>query len=82
MVFAKGKFPDTYTPTVFENYQASIRLESSKKDTLLSLWDTAGQEDYDRIRPYSYPNSDVVLLAFSIDNATSLENVLERVSVA
>ena len=47
----------------------------------ISLWDTAGQEDYDRIRPLSYAGSDVVLIAFSIENATSLENVLEKVII-
>lgn len=46
----------------------------------LALWDTAGQEDYDRIRPLSYAGSDVVLLAFSVDNQTSLDNIVEKVS--
>ena len=45
----------------------------------LALWDTAGQEDYDRIRPLSYAGSDVVLLAFSVDNQTSLDNIVEKV---
>jgi len=41
----------------------------------LGLWDTAGQEDYDRLRPLSYPQTDVFLVAFSIVNPASFENV-------
>ena len=37
----------------------------------LSLWDTAGQEAYDRLRPLAYPNTDVVLLCFSIERYRS-----------
>ncbi|SSD61577.1 related to protein rho1 [Saccharomycodes ludwigii] len=44
----------------------------------LALWDTAGQEDYDRLRPLSYPDSNVVLICFSIDLPDSLENVMEK----
>ena len=41
----------------------------------LGLWDTAGQEDYDRLRPLSYPNTDVFLICFSIDDPGSYTNV-------
>lgn len=41
----------------------------------LGLWDTAGQEDYDRLRPLSYPNTDVFLICFSIDDPGSYANV-------
>lgn len=42
----------------------------------LGLWDTAGQEEYDRLRPLSYPTADVFLICYSIDSKTSLENVV------
>jgi small GTP-binding protein len=74
--FSTGKFPNDYVPTVFENYTAT--LKQGGKDVLLHLWDTAGQEDYDRLRPLSYPGTDVVLLCFSVCNRNSFESVKEK----
>ena len=45
----------------------------------LALWDTAGQEEYDRLRPLSYPESDVILIVFSVDFPNSLQNVQDKV---
>ena len=76
IVFSKDEFPEVYVPTVFENYVADIEVDG--KQVELALWDTAGQEDYDRLRPLSYPNTDVILICFSIDSPDSLENVPEK----
>lgn len=45
----------------------------------LALWDTAGQEEYDRLRPLSYPETDLLFVCFAIDCPNSLENVLDKV---
>ena len=66
-----------YVPTVFENYVADVEVDG--KHVELALWDTAGQEDYDRLRPLSYPDSHVILICFAIDSPDSLDNVQEKV---
>ena len=67
-----------YVPTVFENYVADVEVDG--KHVELALWDTAGQEDYDRLRPLSYPDSHVILICFAVDSPDSLDNVQEKVS--
>jgi len=74
--FATGEFPVEYVPTVFENYSAKMKIND--KAVFLHLWDTAGQEDYDRLRPLSYPDSDIVLLCFSTTSKNSYDSVLEK----
>merc|ERR1711931_445793 len=76
IVFSKDQFPEVYVPTVFENYVADIEVDG--KQVELALWDTAGQEDYDRLRPLSYPDTDVILMCFSMDSPDSLENIPEK----
>ncbi len=73
---AGGAFTEEYVPTVFENSLASVRIED--KVVELSLWDTAGQEDYDRLRPLTYPDTHVVLVCFAIDKPDSLVSVHQK----
>jgi len=66
-----------YIPTVFENYVTQVHFDG--KQIELALWDTAGQEEYDSLRPLSYLESNVILVVFSVDFPTSLANVLDKV---
>lgn len=68
-----------YVPTVFENYITTVEHKPSAKGVELALWDTAGQEEYDRLRPLSYPETDLLFVCFAIDCPNSLENVLDKV---
>ncbi|KAJ3230460.1 GTP-binding protein Rho1 [Chytriomyces hyalinus] len=76
IVYSKKQFPEVYVPTVFENYIADINIDGRRVE--LALWDTAGQEDYDRLRPLSYPDSHVILICFAVDSPDSLDNVQEK----
>eukprot|EP00954_Amorphochlora_amoebiformis_P024921 1369608-Amorphochlora_amoeboformis.AAC.1 len=44
----------------------------------VGLWDTAGQDDYDRLRPLAYPQTDAFILVYSVDSKTSLDNVIKK----
>lgn len=68
-----------YVPTVFENYITQTTHARTGKTVELALWDTAGQEEYDRLRPLSYPETDLLFVCFAIDCPNSLENVMDKV---
>ncbi|XP_042411619.1 rac-like GTP-binding protein 2 [Zingiber officinale] len=74
--YTSNKFPTDYIPTVFDNFSANVSVDGSIVN--LGLWDTAGQEDYSRLRPLSYRGADVFVLAFSLISRPSYENVLKK----
>ncbi|CAL9149890.1 unnamed protein product [Musa hybrid cultivar] len=60
----------------FDNFSANVVVDGNTVN--LGLWDTAGQEDYNRLRPLSYRGADVFLLAFSLISKASYENVAKK----
>ena len=72
-VFSRDQYSDEHIPTIFETSVAQIEVDGKLID--MTLWDTAGQEDYDRLRPLSYPGTNVILMCFSIDSIVSLSNI-------
>ncbi|KAM7198889.1 Ras family domain containing protein [Naviculisporaceae sp. PSN 640] len=71
--YTTNKFPSEYVPTVFDNYAVTVMIGNEL--WTLGLFDTAGQEDYDRLRPLSYPDTDVFLVFARVGSLASYEQV-------
>merc|ERR550534_3366120 len=76
MCYTQKMFPREYIPTVFDNFSKNVSIEGNL--IRLDLYDTAGQEDYDRLRVICYPNTDVFLVCYSVDSETSVNNINEK----
>eukprot|EP01098_Paradermamoeba_levis_P010464 TRINITY_DN4392_c0_g1_i1.p1 TRINITY_DN4392_c0_g1~~TRINITY_DN4392_c0_g1_i1.p1 ORF type:complete len:199 (+),score=8.89 TRINITY_DN4392_c0_g1_i1:43-639(+) len=65
-------FPTDSTPQN-ENYMANMSVQGRAYN--LELCDTGGQKAYDRLRPLSYANANIFIIAFSLVDPISFENV-------
>mmetsp|Transcript_8245 Transcript_8245/g.13472 ORF Transcript_8245/g.13472 Transcript_8245/m.13472 type:complete len:205 (+) Transcript_8245:79-693(+) len=76
--YISNEFPSQYIPTIFENktVEKTVTLRGGKESEIsLDLWDTAGQDQYDRLRILAYPNTNIILLCFSTVDIDSLTNI-------
>lgn len=74
--YITSAFPSEYLPTVFDNFSVIMNIDGRQMG--VGLWDTAGQEDYDRLRPLSYPGADGFVLMFNIHSQQSFENIRRK----
>ena len=74
--FTTNTFEEDYLPTVFENFTAGINFKG--RYLTLSIWDTAGQEEYSRLRALSYPDTNIFFLCFDVTKKHSFTNVRDR----
>ncbi|XP_033732155.1 rho-related protein racA-like [Pecten maximus] len=70
-----AEYPRDYVPTIFDNYSKAVLVGGTWID--IELNDTRGYhgDDYERLRPLSYVDTDVFIVCFSIENRESLSNV-------
>ena len=73
IAYTSNSFPEDYIPTTFELFCANLMIQS--KSVRIDLWDTRGHEEYDRLRPISYSDTDVFLLCFSVVSVVTFDHI-------
>jgi Ras-related C3 botulinum toxin substrate 1 len=74
--YTTDSFYKEYIPTMFDNYSSNLCIE--KICYKIDLWDTSGKDDYKMIRHISYPQTDIIILCYSIISPTSFENIYTK----
>eukprot|EP01138_Halocafeteria_seosinensis_P013578 gb/GECG01013867.1/.p1 GENE.gb/GECG01013867.1/~~gb/GECG01013867.1/.p1 ORF type:complete len:212 (+),score=27.39 gb/GECG01013867.1/:1-636(+) len=74
--YTRDAFPYDHVPTVFDTYTADVVVNG--KVIEISLWDTAGQQELDTLRPMAYPGTDIFLVCCAVNNRESFDNVKHK----
>ena len=77
MTLTTGRFPELFIPTCISWDNEMDRKELDHHFSI-RFWDTGGQSDYDRLRPLSYPQTDIMLFCFSLSSICSLDNLDQK----
>lgn len=75
LAYRSNEYGSFSYPSILDNFSKEMVVDGTEVE--LSVWDTYGQQDYSRLRPLIYPDTDVFLVVFSVDNGDSLENAKE-----
>uniref|UniRef100_A0A0M3I5B4 Rho-related GTP-binding protein RhoU n=1 Tax=Ascaris lumbricoides TaxID=6252 RepID=A0A0M3I5B4_ASCLU len=74
--YTTNGYPHDYVPTAFDNYSVVVRVDN--QPIRLQLCDTAGQAEFDSLRPFSYPDTDVFLLCFNVMVPSTLRSITDH----
>jgi small GTP-binding protein len=74
--YCKNSFSEEVVPVIYENYEPKVNYDS--KDFILGLCDTNGKDEYDSIRPLSYPDTDVFIINFDVMNCDSMFHIKSK----
>lgn len=74
--YTTSAYPREYMPTAYDKYSVVVNINN--QPVRLQICDTAGQDDFDALRPLCYPHTDVFLLCFSVVYPTSFYNIAEK----
>nr|GAT52945.1 translocation protein [Mycena chlorophos] len=75
-VLTYNQLPPDPRPVTFDGYARTMMFKD--KPYTLAFVDTLASEEYDRLRPLSYPQTDVFIVCFSVDSHESLTHVREK----
>jgi Ras-related C3 botulinum toxin substrate 1 len=80
ITYATNTFPSEYIPTVLDNCDTGVIVD--EQHFTLSLWDVVGSprdDDMDqKLRPLSYPQTDVIVINFSLDKPETLQHIQSK----
>ncbi|XP_018418103.1 PREDICTED: rho-related GTP-binding protein RhoU-like [Nanorana parkeri] len=74
--YTTNGYPTRYIPTAFDDFSALVQVDNTP--VKLQLCDTAGQDEFDKLRHFCYPKTDVVILCFSVVSPSSFQNISEK----
>lgn len=76
LTLIKGNVINLLAHFSYEKEDFEIMLNG--KNYFLKLIDTAGQEDYERVRRLFYKDARAFILCYSIDNKASFDNITHK----
>lgn len=76
VTYGTKQYPDKNPPTVLEAYQGVTNFRG--REVVVDIFDTAGHEDFQRVRPISYNKADVIIICFSLVDKDSLTNACTK----
>lgn len=71
--YKDGSFEADHNRTILDAFDAKVKIDNHEYQ--LSIIDTAGQHDFDRLRLISYPGTDIIIFCYDIANRESFEHI-------